>query len=154
MIDSEIEAKITIIIEAGDRTQTITIPKATHIRFTPKVKPELFSFPMNESFFTESIDLDMSLVALFDNTKGHIYLVENSTVAKEVPKSDAELHATCSHPDYEYEVTEGQRKSWADADTPPEGEGWTRNIHVGRDGWDRFDYTEESYWKRKKYSNG
>lgn len=65
-------------------------------------------------------------------------------------KTDIELHATCSHPDYEYQTTEGPRKSWNDADTPPEGDGWERNQEEGRNGWERFDYTEESYWRRKK----
>jgi len=62
----------------------------------------------------------------------------------------AELHARRAHPAYEYATTEGQRKAWDDADTPPEGEGWERNTDAGRNGWDRFDYTEESYWRRPK----
>ena len=64
--------------------------------------------------------------------------------------TDKELHAKHSHPAYEYETTEGQRKRWDDQDVPPEGEGWERNVDAGRDGWDRFDYTEESYWRRLK----
>lgn len=36
-------------------------------------------------------------------------------------------------------------------DVPPEGEGWERDFSRGRDGdnWDRFDYHEEAYWKRR-----
>lgn len=64
--------------------------------------------------------------------------------------TDAELHFRSSHPAYEYRTTEGQRKAWDDADEPPEGEGWERNIDSGRDGWDRFDFHEESYWRRLK----
>lgn len=64
--------------------------------------------------------------------------------------TDAELHLRSRHPAYEYETTEGQRKSWDDADKPPEGEGWERNVDAGRDGWDRFDFHEESYWRRLK----
>ncbi|QDK01951.1 hypothetical protein SEA_VIBAKI_71 [Arthrobacter phage Vibaki] len=60
------------------------------------------------------------------------------------------LHRDRRHPAYEYETTEGPRKSWNDYDRPPEGDGWERNTDAGRDGWDRFDYTEESYWRRLK----
>jgi hypothetical protein len=68
--------------------------------------------------------------------------------------TDAELHALESHPAYEYRTTTGPRKQWNDIDVPPcdwEGEpepGWERNTDTGRDGWERFDYTEESYWRR------
>lgn len=66
-------------------------------------------------------------------------------------KTDAELHALGAHPRYQYAITSGQRKSWDDVDTPPaEDHGWERNVNMGRDGWDRFDYHEESYWMRKK----
>lgn len=58
------------------------------------------------------------------------------------------LNCIGAHPDYEYETTEGQRKCWERADEPPEGDGWERNVDAGRDGWERFDYTEESYWRR------
>lgn len=61
---------------------------------------------------------------------------------------DAELHRRFAHPAYQYETTEGQRKCWDAVDEPPEGEGWERNVDAGRDGWERFDYTEESYWRR------
>ncbi|MFC0626165.1 hypothetical protein [Kribbella deserti] len=67
----------------------------------------------------------------------------------------SELHADRAHPDYEYRTTEGQRKHWDDADVPPidndklEPEpGWERNVEEGDNGWQRFDYTEESYWRR------
>lgn len=71
-------------------------------------------------------------------------------------ESDAALHAQRAHPDWEYATTEGPRKRWDDADTPPasaDGEPdttWQRNTDVGRDGWERFDHTEESYWRRPK----
>lgn len=64
--------------------------------------------------------------------------------------TDAQLHFRSSHPAYEYATTEGQRKAWDDADEPPEGEGWERNVDSGRDGWDRFECHEESYWRRLK----
>lgn len=74
-------------------------------------------------------------------------------------KTDAELHAMRAHPDFEYATTEGQRKQWDDVDTPPateEGDPdptWERNVDAGRDGWERFDYTEESYWRRRKHQS-
>jgi len=70
-------------------------------------------------------------------------------------KTDAELHAHFAHPDYEYRKTEGARKQF-DASVPPaDDEGdpdptWEVNTDAGRDGWDRFDYTEEAYWRRRK----
>ncbi|WP_141576151.1 DUF6221 family protein [Actinomadura sp. WMMA1423] len=70
-------------------------------------------------------------------------------------ETDAELHARCAHPDYEYETTEGPRKAWDEADEPPDGPdgkpdpSWERNVEEGRDGWERFDYIEESYWRRR-----
>ncbi len=72
---------------------------------------------------------------------------------------EAFLHAHWMHPDYEYETTDGPRKMWSEADCPPEGQGWERNIHVGRvgsrdAGWDRFDYHEESYWMRRIAGSG
>ncbi|MGW7726184.1 hypothetical protein ACWGJ6_22980 [Streptomyces canus] len=70
----------------------------------------------------------------------------------------AELHARRSHPAFEYATTTGPRKQWDDLDRPPAGESaspdctWERNVDAGRpgQGWDRFDYTEESYWRRLK----
>lgn len=66
--------------------------------------------------------------------------------------SDAEKHEMAVHPDYEYTKTEGPRKAWDDEAVPPEGDGWERNIERGRDGWERFDYHEESYWRRLRPS--
>lgn len=63
--------------------------------------------------------------------------------------SDDELHQHRSHPAYLYATTEGQRKAWDDADTPPEGDGWELNITtVDMDAFTRFDYHEERYWRR------
>lgn len=68
----------------------------------------------------------------------------------------AALHAEMRHPDFEYRTTEGPRKQWDDVDTPPADENgdpdpsWERNVDAGRDGWERWDYTEESYWRRRK----
>lgn len=63
--------------------------------------------------------------------------------------TEAELHAYSMHPEWEYATTEGQRKAWDRVDVPPDGEGWERNTDKGRDGWERLDFTEESYWRRR-----
>lgn len=62
------------------------------------------------------------------------------------------LHARAMHPDFEYTTTDGPRKAWDDADVPPKGEGWERNIDKGHGGWQRYDYHEVSYWRRRKIS--
>ncbi len=61
---------------------------------------------------------------------------------------EAFLHSRTMHPDYEYETTEGQRKAFDES--PPEGDGWKRNTHRGRNGWERFNYHEEAYWLRAR----
>lgn len=64
---------------------------------------------------------------------------------------------------YEYATTTGPRKAWNDADTPPEVEpsdpnqnAWFSDPTRGREGegWERFDYHEESYWRRLKKLEG
>ncbi|MFD9276904.1 hypothetical protein ACFWD7_06375 [Streptomyces mirabilis] len=74
--------------------------------------------------------------------------------SRELVRTDR-LHAERRHPAYEYATTEGQRKQWDDADVPPRDDngepepGWEPNTHSGcTDAWERFDYTEESYWRR------
>jgi hypothetical protein len=71
----------------------------------------------------------------------------NAKVAAMKPE---ELHSDRMHPGYEYATTVGQRKHWDDAEVPPDGDGWVRNVNTGRGGWNRFDHTEESYWMRPK----
>lgn len=61
------------------------------------------------------------------------------------------LHTRRLHPDYEYDTTTGPRKAWNNASTPPEGEGWVSNTTIADpDAWERFEYHEESYWRRLK----
>jgi hypothetical protein len=74
------------------------------------------------------------------------------------PATDGKLHAIESHPAWEYRTTTGARKRWDDVDVPPcddNGDpepGWERNLDAGipGEGWERFDYTEESYWRRPR----
>lgn len=66
----------------------------------------------------------------------------------DLPPDERALHARSAHPDWEYATTEGPRKQWDAADVTPDGAGWVRNTDAGRGGWERFDYTEQSYWRR------
>lgn len=71
---------------------------------------------------------------------------------------EARLHAERRHPDFEYATTHGPRKQWNDPERPPAGENsdpdytWQPNPDAGRpgQGWDRFDYHEEAYWRRPR----
>ncbi len=49
---------------------------------------------------------------------------------------------------WENATTKGPRKAWDDEMTPPEGEGWVVDPDRGNNGWERFEYHEERYWKR------
>lgn len=53
---------------------------------------------------------------------------------------------------WEIATTTGPRKAWLDADEPPEGDGWELDPNRGLEGesWERFDYHEERYWRRRK----
>jgi hypothetical protein len=69
-------------------------------------------------------------------------------------QADSTLHRQMAHPEFDYHVTEGPRKAWDEADTPPEGIGWERNVFIGANGWERHDFTEESYWMRRRPIKG
>lgn len=49
---------------------------------------------------------------------------------------------------WQYGVREGRRKACDEIFEPPEGICWERNLEAGRNGWERFDHTEETYWRR------
>ena len=51
--------------------------------------------------------------------------------------------------EWEYCVTTGRRKAW-DGEPDLTKEGWELDVSQGRDGWERFDYHEEMYWRRRK----
>ncbi|MDX2697109.1 hypothetical protein [Streptomyces ipomoeae] len=82
---------------------------------------------------------------------GHAYTDGNREAVRV-----AQLHARHGHPDYEYRITNGPRKQWDASDVPPTNEdgipepGWERNVDRGDNGWERFDYHEEAYWRRPK----
>jgi len=63
------------------------------------------------------------------------------------------LHSKCMHPDFIYATTDGPRKAFEPV-PPDDGCEWEPNVDVGRDGWERFDYHEEAYWRRPKASVG
>lgn len=52
---------------------------------------------------------------------------------------------------WEYATTTGPRKAFYTADEPPKGGGWELDYSRGRPGeaWERFEYYEERYWKRR-----
>lgn len=110
---------------------------------------------LHESESAEHIVANNPAVVLAD-LDAKLALVDELDYEPPVPEveSDADLHARRAHPAWEYATTEGPRKHWGDADVPPvneEGEPdptWERNVDAGRDGWERWDYTEESYWRR------
>ena len=77
------------------------------------------------------------------------YLNRIQDCEDEIERLTKYLHSICRHPDFEYETTTGPRKACYDF-PPPEGEGWDINVDEGRDGWERFDYHEEQYWRRLK----
>lgn len=70
--------------------------------------------------------------------------------------TEQELHDLELHPDYEYATTTTARKSGESI--MPEGDGWEPNDKVVAGGlgkpyrrnWERFDFTEDEYWRRKK----
>lgn len=148
-------AKVTITFETdkGDVT-TCEIPMARNIVIESSAIEIREGF-LPKQFLTDSSGFNLGLIADFDDRVGYIMRELRTSTAKPVdPKpvevNDAELHAMANHPDYEYRATEGQRKNWADVDTTPPGHGWSRNVEIGRGGWERFDYIEESYWKRPR----
>lgn len=153
---SEGYSKVTIIVEDGEDTTTHIIPMAREISFGTEALV-VRDGVLPKCFLTNTIKINLELIADLDATKHHIMattIIPDPRVGEPLPKpspsNEEELHSQCRHPDYEYRTTEGQRKQWVDADTLPDGLGWTRNTALGRNGWERFDYSEESYWKRLK----
>jgi hypothetical protein len=98
---------------------------------------------------------DILLAAIATNRK---LVAEYTPQDHHLLATDEELHATFAHPEWEYATTEGQRKAWDDQNVPPYGDDgepdhtWERNVDAGHpgEGWMRFDYTEESYWRRRR----
>lgn len=84
-----------------------------------------------------NIDKEMELFGIYGNE-----------LQERIDKLEHYLHRTLSHPEYNYTTTTGPRKAFYNEDIPP-GKGWERNIDYGVEGWERFDYHEESYWKKK-----
>jgi len=83
--------------------------------------------------------------------------VKNATEFGKKYKEEAErlqafLHLREMHPDYEYRTTEGPRKAW-DGEPDLSIERWEENVDLN-EGWERFDYTEERYWRRIKAATG
>lgn len=86
-------------------------------------------------------------VVIREVNPGH--LTARRRPAPPIPELTAEeLHARFACPGWEYRMTTGQRKAWADAGKPPDGDGWEPNTAVCPEAWERFDYHEEAYWRR------
>jgi hypothetical protein len=62
------------------------------------------------------------------------------------------LHAARAHPDFEYCTTECGGKYCTTECGRKEAQGWEENITGGEphSSWERFDYTEDHYWRRRK----
>jgi hypothetical protein len=86
-------------------------------------------------------------------------------LAAEVDRLTLTLHCRQAHPDFEYETTQTARKSGDDPWIGLEGDGWEPNdivpCHVHVDGsvirehcrnWERFQFHEDNYWRRRKSS--
>ncbi len=78
-----------------------------------------------------------------------IHKLENKVkrLSKVIVTLDEKLHSLREHPEYEYETTFCGRKCGSHEE--PEGNGWKLNDDYN-EGWERFDYHEETYWRRKK----
>lgn len=64
-------------------------------------------------------------------------------------QTDDELHQYRRHPDWEYATTRGPRKAFDNQ--PPDGDGWEPNVtRADPEAWERFDYHEEAYWRRRR----
>lgn len=61
-----------------------------------------------------------------------------------------ELHRTRSHPEYDYCTVETGRKTEENEYPVGQGSGWILNPKLR---WQRLDYTEETYWMRRKVSD-
>lgn len=93
--------------------------------------------------------IDASLVAKNIKNASEQFPTHAEAAAQIARLTDA-LHAARAHPDFEYCTTECGRKAYVDPGL--EAEGWEENIYGGdlHSSWERFDYTEDHYWRRRK----
>lgn len=98
--------------------------------------------------------VEISTVRILAECKAKRAIIAEHTPTDHSAKTDNELHALFSHPDYEYLTVETGRKS-GENDDPPDSS-WEPNpiIYMGADypprNWCRFDYTEETYYRRRR----
>lgn len=64
-------SKVTIIIETGDKTTTLRIPRAKYAGYS------------TSEYMPLSMHLELNLTAEFDSVSGHIMSEEKSTTPKE-----------------------------------------------------------------------
>ena len=85
MSDAVPYSKVTIIIEEGNKTTTIRVPKAKDISFENAAVPAerlVGSGPFQ--YETDISKLKLELTSLFDDEKQHLYLIETSTLGEPV----------------------------------------------------------------------
>lgn len=98
-------------------------------------------------------EYDEDIVAGPDQPKGEgwcaLYSRPNDSDMEIARLTDA-LHERRAHPDFEYETTTTARKSGLSV--KPDGDGWEPNQYGGdpHSSWERFEYHEEEYWRRRK----
>lgn len=149
-ITTRLDEQAAALVEYVEKRQKAKTADALSRQFMTSSSLQSILSPYEAARFPRFLapyELDAVVWLDADIAAKRMILAEFNPAPRE-PETDAELHARCAHPAWEYETTEGQRKAWERADEPPEGEGWERNREEGRDGWERLEYTEESYWRR------
>lgn len=61
-------------------------------------------------------------------------------------------HANEAHPDFEYTTTDAPRK--CGVVNEPDGDGWHLNDDHPSGGWERLEYFELTYWRRRRPAPG
>ncbi len=116
-------------------------------------------------YFIKILRADKVLIPIGSDFEAKCALAEAVIeLGGEVDRLTRALHAHRAHPDFEYETTQTARKS---VDDPRAerlvAEGWELNeivaCHEYADGvvvkehwrnWERFEFHEDSYWRRRK----
>ncbi len=135
-------AKVTIIIEDGERTITTKIPVAMDIGIhTNAVQVQEWGVPhLATSYSQDMIDFRMDLRALRDTETGLLMTTETSTVAKEVEKPvEVEWVGIPKHPDYIINRDGDVRSTYDNQPVPYQtglGEDWYALKIEG--GWSKF----------------
>ncbi|MCE9605058.1 MAG: hypothetical protein K8U03_09185 [Planctomycetia bacterium] len=93
---------------------------------------------------------EVTLLTILWNLSGR--LSKANLARRYAMMTDDELHERRAHPDFEYEIRECGRKQNFDGFPEMYAAGWEDNIY-GNDPhscWDRGDYSESHYFRRRK----